>query len=194
MASRFDLFRLSSEYYQAKLQGVNQSTGQQSDLILNFLLCCKIFTKVYKSRTFTLNSKVKVVQTDYMTLSRRLFIKNNIEKLVISFSVLVLLPSCKSGSGSATDTPADTGAIAGGHCQTNGTSITIESNHGHTLTVSTADVIAGTQKAYDITGTAGHTHSVTITAAQFTQLMANQGVQVTSTTSGHTHTVTVNCV
>ncbi len=136
-----------------------------------------------------------MVQTVYMILSRRLFIKNNIEKLLISLSMLIFLPACKSGSGTATDIPVDTsGAIAGGNCQTNGTSITIGSNHGHTLTISTADVIAGTQKAYDITGTAGHTHTVTVTPAQFTQLMANQGVQMTSTVGGHTHTVTVNCV
>jgi hypothetical protein len=82
-------------------------------------------------------------------------------------------------------------------CVVNGTTATIGGNHGHVITVSAADVMAGADKTYDIMGTAAHTHSVTVTAANFASLMNNPSgsVMVNSTTGGgHTHTVTVLCV
>ncbi len=70
----------------------------------------------------------------------------------------------------------------------------IGGNHGHVLTVSMADVTAGAERTYDITGSSIHIHSVTLTAAHFTMLAANQTVTVTSTSgSQHTHTVTITC-
>ena len=41
----------------------------------------------------------------------------------------------------------------------------IGGNHGHELTVATADLDATTTKVYDIKWSAGHTHSVTLTVA-----------------------------
>jgi hypothetical protein len=87
------------------------------------------------------------------------------------------------------------GAI-GRSCATNGTSINIDGNHGHVLTVSSADVAGGVDKTYDITGTSMHSHMVTVTAANFATLQSNANgtVMVTSTTGGaHTHTITVQC-
>jgi hypothetical protein len=74
----------------------------------------------------------------------------------------------------------------------------IAANHGHTLTVSAADVTAGVDKTYDIAGSAGHSHNVTITAANFATLKAtaNASLMVTSTSGGttpHTHVVTITC-
>jgi hypothetical protein len=89
------------------------------------------------------------------------------------------------GSGTAKD------------CVVNGTTATIGTNHGHSITVSAADVMAGVDKTYDIMGTSAHTHSVTVTAANFASLMNTPtgSVMVTSTTGAtHTHTVTILCV
>ena len=98
-----------------------------------------------------------------------------------------------SGGGGGGTSP-DAGVAKS--CSGNGTSVTIGTNHGHTLVVSKADVTAGKEKTYDITGTSAHAHSVTITAAQFAQLQGNPAasVMVTSTTGGaHTHQVTIVC-
>lgn len=81
-------------------------------------------------------------------------------------------------------------------CVVNGTTATIGSNHGHAITVSTADVMAAVDKTYDIMGTSTHTHSVTVTAANFASLVNNPdgSVMITSTDSGgHTHSITLLC-
>jgi hypothetical protein len=88
------------------------------------------------------------------------------------------------------------GSGTGKDCVVNGTTAQVSSNHGHAITVSMADVMAGVDKTYDIMGTATHTHSVTVTAANFASLMNNPdgSVMVTSTTANaHQHTVTLLC-
>jgi hypothetical protein len=97
--------------------------------------------------------------------------------------------ACGGGGG-------DDGAGPMKDCVVNGTTATIGSNHGHTITVSMVDVMAGVDKTYDIMGTAAHTHSVTVTAANFASLVSNPdgSVMVNSTSSNaHTHTVTILC-
>ena len=101
------------------------------------------------------------------------------------------LAACGGDSDGGTDA-----ATSSKSCTTNGTSVTIGTNHGHVLTVSAADVAAGVDKTYDITGTSPHSHSVTITAANFASLASNPNgsVMVTSTSGGaHTHQVTILC-
>lgn len=117
-------------------------------------------------------------------LSRKEFLS-----LLAAAAALPLVASCggDDGGGDATDGQA-------GDCLENGTNAIIASNHGHVLAVSAADVEAGVDKTYDISGTAGHMHEVTLTAAHFTTLQGNDTVIVQSTSSGdHTHSVTVNC-
>lgn len=79
------------------------------------------------------------------------------------------------------------------NCQQNGTKITIDANHGHAMTVSKADVVAGAEKIYDIEGVSGHVHLVTVTAAMFTVLQNNMQVTVSSSNDGHIHDVTIAC-
>ncbi len=94
--------------------------------------------------------------------------------------------ACGGDDGDSNDQP-DAGGGGGGCTET------ISGNHGHTLTVSAADVAAAADKTYDITGGAGHSHSVMITAAQFGMLASGMTVSVTSTSGGgHTHNVTVS--
>ena len=99
------------------------------------------------------------------------------------------------GSGSAGGGGAGgAGGASAADCVNNGTNSVIGTNHGHTLTVDKADVVAGVDKTYDIKGSSLHTHSVTLKAADFMMLAQNQQVTVTSSTGGaHTHTVTVTC-
>jgi hypothetical protein len=97
--------------------------------------------------------------------------------------------ACGGGGG-------DDGSGPTKDCLVNGTTATIGSNHGHTITVSMTDVMAAADKTYDIMGTSAHTHSVTVTAANFASLMNNPdgSVMVTSTSSNaHSHTITILC-
>lgn len=79
-------------------------------------------------------------------------------------------------------------------CNERGTIAQITQNHGHVLTVTREDILAGVDKTYDIMGTSLHTHAVTITAAQFAMLQADQSITTTSTLeSSHTHGIVVLC-
>jgi hypothetical protein len=73
-------------------------------------------------------------------------------------------------------------------------SATIGSNHGHTLTVSAADVSAAVEKTYNIKGTSAHPHMVTITPTMFAKLKSDRTLTTMSTTdSSHAHSVTLTC-
>jgi hypothetical protein len=104
------------------------------------------------------------------------------------------LAACGDDGNKQVDAPAQADA-SNPNCLMNGTTNTIGLNHGHALTVSKADVMAGTAKTYDITGTALHAHMVTITAAQFAMLAANTTIMVTTQpdATAHNHQVTVRC-
>lgn len=100
---------------------------------------------------------------------------------------LVAFAGCgDDGDGSVDAAPAGT-------CMS--PSVTIGSNHGHTMTVAIADVNAAANKTYFITGTAGHEHEVDITVDQFLMLRNGQSLTIQSTESGtgHSHAVTVSC-
>jgi hypothetical protein len=81
-----------------------------------------------------------------------------------------------------------------GTCSTS-TTASVGTNHGHTANVPLADVMAGTEKTYNIQGGSGHPHTITVTAAMFTMLKAGTPVVVASSLdAGHTHNVTITCV
>ena len=70
---------------------------------------------------------------------------------------------------------------------------TISANHGHTVTLSTAQITAGGALQLTLTTGNGHTHTIDLTAAQVVAIGQNQQVSVTSTTNdAHNHTVTFN--
>jgi hypothetical protein len=66
-------------------------------------------------------------------------------------------------------------------------------NHGHVLTVTLADVMAGAEKTYDLKGKSGHTHAVTLSADDMKSLQEGKIVRTKSTTHGHAHYVLVRC-
>lgn len=124
-------------------------------------------------------------------MDRKTFIKKTAGALLVAMPVASLIGCSSSDDGSGN---LDPNINPQANCTDNGTSNTIGSNHGHTLTVSKADVTSGASKTYSIQGTSGHNHSVTLTAANFTSLKNNSNISVTSTNDdSHTHSVSVSC-
>lgn len=120
-----------------------------------------------------------------MTITRKEFLGAAAGGTVL----LLLLQSCGGGGG---DDDNNNPPPSGQSCGASGAAIA--GNHGHTLSIPSADLDATTNQTYDITGTANHAHSVTFTPAQLQLLKAGQSVMVTSTTvSAHEHVVTASC-
>jgi hypothetical protein len=120
-------------------------------------------------------------------MNRTTFLKRSIGALLF-ISAVPSISSCSKEEDTGGTTPTTKS------CLDNGTSSSISSNHGHTLTVSKADVLAGSEKTYNIKGTSNHPHTVTITSSQFSSLQSNQSITVTSSSDdAHTHSVTVRC-
>jgi hypothetical protein len=71
----------------------------------------------------------------------------------------------------------------------------ITSNHGHSISVSAADVNAGVAKTYTLSTANGHTHEVLVSPANFSSLKGGSPVSVTSSDAGdgHNHSVTITC-
>jgi hypothetical protein len=104
------------------------------------------------------------------------------------------VPILVSAACSSDDDPSTPPPPPDQDCLANGTVSSIDSNHGHLLVVSKADVDAETEKTYAIQGSSPHNHQVTISAAQFQQLKSNTSVSVTSGAGGgHSHSVMVSC-
>ena len=121
-------------------------------------------------------------------MKRSDFIKRSIAFMAIGIPATILTGSCSEGeSVDPNNDPKD--------CLANGTTASISSNHGHSITVSKTDVDNGVQKTYSIQGSSSHAHEVTITPSQFSSLKSNQSsIQVVSTSGGgHTHSITVSC-
>ena len=126
------------------------------------------------------------------TLTRKQFL-SFLGKATLAAAAVPLVASCggDDGGGDGAGTPDGGG---GGDCVANGTEVAITANQGHALTVPAADVEAGVERTYDITGSSAHSHAVTLTAAHFTMLQAGEAVTISSTSGGaHTHDVTVTC-
>jgi hypothetical protein len=124
-----------------------------------------------------------------MSLTRKEFLRSLVG-VSAGAAGSALLVACGGGESGSAD-------AAGRSCTMNGTTATIVDNHGHTLSVPRTDVMAGTQKVYNIEGGGGHAHNVTVTPAMFTMLQNNTAVMVNSSagsTDGHTHNVTIMCI
>ena len=110
--------------------------------------------------------------------------------LLILSSVPITIAACggSSSSSSSPSTPTPTPTPSTGNVEG-----VIGTNHGHTVTITSADLTAGNALSLDITGTSDHPHTVEITAAEVGQIAQGMRVQTTSSSdTGHTHTVTFN--
>jgi hypothetical protein len=69
----------------------------------------------------------------------------------------------------------------------------VSANHGHSATITAAELQAGGAVSVDIAGSAGHPHLVVLPAQAVQEVRDGRKVQKESTaTDGHTHTVTFN--
>ncbi len=128
-------------------------------------------------------------------MDRKTFIERALGFMLIAVPAYTLV-NCSSSDDSSDnpDPDPDPNGNTIANCLDNGTVSSISANHGHTLSVSQADVEAGAERMYSIQGSSGHDHMVTLTAADFTALQGNNNITVNSTNDdGHTHSVTVRC-
>lgn len=124
-------------------------------------------------------------------MDRKTFLKKSIAAMLFTIPAYALL-NCSSDDGGNTVNPPV--GNPGDCLQNGGTASAITGNHGHSLSVSAADVSAGTEKTYSIQGASSHQHMVTVTSSDFGNLGLNQSITKTSTSdSGHTHSVTISC-
>jgi hypothetical protein len=67
-------------------------------------------------------------------------------------------------------------------------------NHGHEIVIPFADVKAGAEKTYDLTGTSNHLHELTLSVDEMKQLLAGESIRKKSTRgSQHQHKLWVRC-
>lgn len=130
-----------------------------------------------------------------MNSTRRTFLRQMAGFAVLSGGLQMFLSACGSSSSTATSNQT-------GYCATNGTTVSIGTNHGHTAPViSAADVTAGTQKQYSLgpgdatASPPNHAHTVTLTGAIFSALQANTAQSVTTDAdgTGHAHLISIGC-
>jgi len=120
------------------------------------------------------------------TLSRR-------EAIILLGGATITIAACGSSSPSnpsGTPTPGATptpgGTVANKTAQ-------ISANHGHTLTITAAQLTAAGALTLTTTGNAGHDHTLALTGAEVTQIAGGtQVAKATSTDGGHSHTATFN--
>jgi len=111
--------------------------------------------------------------------------------LAMLSGVTITISGCGGGSSSPsspssagpTPTPPAAGDKSG----------SISANHGHTVTITAAQLTAGGDVTLQLTEGSGHTHSLSLTGAEVLQIRDNQKVAKESTSNtGHSHTVTFN--
>lgn len=126
-------------------------------------------------------------------MKRKTFLKKTFGALLLAYPVYSVI-SCSSSDDSNANNPNPPNNDTGNCLQNGATASNINGNHGHSLTVSKADIDAGVEKTYSIQGSANHPHQITVTEAEFNALKSNNQIFVNSTVnSDHTHTVTISC-
>jgi hypothetical protein len=108
--------------------------------------------------------------------------------LAMLSGVTITISACGSSSSSpSTPTPTTQPPATGDK------TATISANHGHTATITGAQLTAGGDLTVQLTEGSGHTHSVGLTGAEVVQIRDNTRVsKESSSNSGHSHTVTFN--
>lgn len=105
--------------------------------------------------------------------------------------VAITITACGGGSDSPSSpsTPPPT-AGGGGSGDKSGA---ISSNHGHTATITAAQLTAAAEVALDIRGASDHPHTVALSAAEVASIAGGQRIsKESSTDAAHSHTVTFN--
>ena len=111
--------------------------------------------------------------------------------LAVLSGATVTVTACNGGGGDSSPAPGPSPMPPGGGG--GGVTGSISGNHGHTATVTDAQLTAGNAVNLDITGQADHPHSVMITGDEIMQIATRQRVVKTSSTdAAHLHQVTFN--
>lgn len=126
------------------------------------------------------------------TLDRRTFTLES--ALAILSGVVITISNNACGGGSTNPTPTPTPTPGPTPTPAAGDKPgAISSNHGHTVTITGAQLTAGGAVSLQLTTGSGHTHSLALSSGEVTSIAANQRVShESSDDAGHTHTVTFN--
>ncbi len=112
----------------------------------------------------------------------------SLKALPVLFAGVMAVTACDDNGGPVFVGPGGSGSETA----------TISANHGHVMTISSAELTAGNALTQDIRGTADHTHIVSLSAVEVVQIRDGQRVTTTSTTDAsaafgtHSHVVTFN--
>ena len=134
-------------------------------------------------------SEIKTITT----LDRRTFTLEAVLAILSGVAITISSSACGGGSSPTTPstpapTPAPTPTPAAGDKVGS-----ISANHGHTATITGAQLTAGGAVNVELTPGNGHTHTLSLSGAEVASIAANQQVSKESTNnSGHMHTVTFN--
>jgi hypothetical protein len=124
---------------------------------------------------------------EHRTLDRREFTLQS--AMAILSAATITISGCGGGSSPAPSPNPNPNPNPG----PGDVSGTIDGNHGHTATISSAVLTAGNAIQLDIRGGADHPHTVSLSAAEVSMIGARQRVVKTSTNDqAHSHTVTFN--
>ena len=108
-------------------------------------------------------------------------------------SVVLLVQACGGGGSSSDEVPNP--APVPGPKPSAACTDTIAANHGHVLTIASADLDSLIPTVYNIQGGAVHNHVVTLALADLRALKAGTTVTViSSNAAGHEHSISILCV
>ena len=109
-------------------------------------------------------------------------------------SVVLLVQACGGGGSSSNDEVPNPAPVPGPKPNAACTD-TIAANHGHVLTIASADLDSLIPTVYNIQGGAVHNHVVTLALADLRALKAGTTVTViSSNAAGHEHSISILCV
>jgi len=133
-------------------------------------------------------SEIKtIVTTPGAGISRREFTVEACLAILAGATITIM----GSGCGSSNSSP--TGPSGGPAPSAGDKSGVISNNHGHTATITAAELAAGNAVNVLLTEGSGHTHHLGLSANEVAMIAANQRVSGESTVDdAHSHTVTFN--
>ena len=97
----------------------------------------------------------------------------------------LVITGCGGGGGSVTGPTTSAAPVSDA-------AGTIATNHGHAVTISAAQLLAGGALEIEIQGTSSHPHTVSLTSGEVVAVRSGVRVSKESTGNSHTHTVTFN--
>ena len=101
---------------------------------------------------------------------------------------ITISPGCGGGGAGGSSSGGSPTGSSGAVADTIGV---VANNHGHQVTITSAELLAGNSLSLDIRGAADHPHTVQLSASDLVAIRSQQTVsRECSSTSAHTHMVT----